>query len=336
MSFIWTPLLYLLLIVPLLLWLYFRAQRQRRDLAARYGSMGVVNDAAKKSVGLRRHLPALIFLAAIAILITSIARPQAEVSIPKLEGTVILTFDVSGSMAADDLKPTRMEAAKAAATEFVNKQPSNVLIGIVAFSDGGLSVQPPSNDKAQTLETIYRLVPRRGTSLGNGILVSLNTIVVSAGDPPFLNTNNPSALSPLEPDSAIQGWYPSAVIVLLSDGENNQNPDPAAAADLAADLGVRIYTIGIGSTEGATLEVEGFTVFSQFDEELLQSVSYNTGGQYYKAANEADLARIYRDLEPKLSIKTENIEVTSLFAGAGVLLFLVAGALSLLWFGRVP
>jgi Ca-activated chloride channel family protein len=336
MSFIWTPLLYLLLIVPLLLWLYFRSQRQRRDIAARYGSMGVMNDAAQKSVGGRRHIPAFIFLTAIAILITSVARPQAEVSIPKLEGTVILTFDVSGSMAADDLKPTRMEAAKAAATEFVNKQPSNVLIGVVAFSDGGLSVQPPSNDKAQTLETIYRLVPRRGTSLGNGILVSLNTIVVSAGDPPFMNATNPSALSPLEPDSAIQGWYPSAVIVLLSDGENNQNPDPAAAADLAADLGIRIYTIGIGSTEGATLEAEGFTVFTQLNEELLQSISANTGGQYYKAANEADLARIYRDLEPKLSLKTENIEVTSLFAGAGILLFLVAGALSLLWFGRVP
>lgn len=336
MSFIWSSLLYLLLIVPLLLWLYFRAQRQRRDLAARYGSMGVVNDSAKKSIGLRRHLPTFIFLIAIAILITSIARPQAEVSIPKLEGTVILTFDVSGSMAADDLKPTRMEAAKAAATEFVNKQPSNVLIGVVAFSDGGLSVQPPTNDKAQTLETIYRLVPRRGTSLGNGILVSLNTIVVSAGDPPFLNATNPSALSPLEPDSAIQGWYPSAVIVLLSDGENNQNPDPAAAADLAADLGIRIYTIGIGSTEGATLEAEGFTVFTQLNEELLQSISANTGGQYYKAANEAELARIYRDLEPKLSLKTENIEVTSLFAGASMLLFLVGGALSLLWFGRVP
>jgi len=336
MSFIWTPLLYLLLIVPLLLWLYFRAQRQRHDLAARYGSMGVVNDAAKKSVGIRRHIPVFVFLFAITILITSIARPQAEVSLPRLEGTVILTFDVSGSMAADDLKPTRMEAAKAAATEFVNKQPSNVLIGVVAFSDGGLSIQPPTNDKAQTLETIYRLVPRRGTSLGNGILVSLNTIVVSAGDPPFLNATNPSALSPLEPDSAIQGWYPSAVIVLLSDGENNQNPDPAAAADLAADLGIRIYTIGIGSTEGATLEAEGFTVFTQLNEELLQSISANTSGQYYKAANEAELARIYRDLEPKLSLKTENIEVTSLFAGAGFLLFLVAGALSLLWFGRVP
>jgi len=336
MSFIWSSLLYLLLIVPLLLWLYFRSQRQRHDLAARYGSMGVVNASAQNSVGGRRHIPAFIFLVALTVLIMSVARPQAEVSLPKLEGTVILTFDVSGSMAADDLKPTRMEAAKVAATEFVNKQPSNVLIGVVAFSDGGLSIQPPTNDKTQTLETIYRLVPRRGTSLGNGILVSLNTIVVSAGDPPFLSGNIASAPDSATPDSALQGWYPSAVIVLLSDGENNQNPDPVAAADLAADLGVRIYTIGIGSTQGATLEVEGFTVFSQLDEELLQSVSYNTGGQYYKAANEADLARIYRDLEPKLSLKTENIEVTSLFAGAGLLLFLVAGALSLLWFGRVP
>jgi len=336
MSFIWSSLLYLLLIVPLLLWLYFRAQRQRRDLAARYGSMGVVNDAAKKSVGIRRHIPVFVFLFAIAILITSIARPQAEVSLPKLEGTVILTFDVSGSMAADDLKPTRMEAAKAAATEFVNKQPSNVLVGVVAFSDGGLSIQPPTNDKAQTLETIYRLVPRRGTSLGNGILVSLNTIVVSAGDPPFLSGNVASDPAAVTPDAEIQGWYPSAVIVLLSDGENNQDPDPAAVADLAADLGVRIYTIGIGSTEGATLEAEGFTVFTQLNEELLQSISGNTGGQYYKAANETELAQIYRDLEPKLALKTENIEVTSLFAGAGVLLFLVAGALSLLWFGRVP
>ena len=336
MSFIWPSLLYLLLIVPLLVWLYFRSQRQRRDLAARYGGMGVVNDSAQKSVGGRRHIPAIIFLFAIAILIMSIARPQATVSVPKLGGTVILTFDVSGSMAADDLKPTRMEAAKAAATEFVKQQPSNILIGVVAFSDGGISIQAPTSDKAQTLETIYRLVPRRGTSLGNGILVSLNTIVVSAGDPPFLNATSPSAQPSGTSAPAIQGWYPSAAIVLLSDGENNQNPDPALAADLAADLGVRIYTIGIGSTQGAALEVDGFTVFSQLDEGLLQSVSDNTGGQYYQAADEADLARIYRDLQPKLSIQSENIEVTSLFAGAGILLFLIAGALSLLWFGRVP
>jgi Ca-activated chloride channel family protein len=343
MSFIWSSLLYLLLIVPLLLWLYFRAQNKRRGMAARYGSMGVVNDSAKKSVSTRRHIPTLVFLAAITILIMSIARPQAAVSIPKLEGTVILTFDVSGSMAADDLKPTRMEAAKAAAVEFVNKQPSNILIGVVAFSDGGLSIQPPTNDKTETLDTIYRLVPRRGTSLGNGILVSLNTIVVSAGDPPILTSNTPSLSAPdpfdqsqETPDSAIQGWYPSSVIVLLSDGENNQDPDPVAAASLAADLGVRIYTIGIGRPEGAIINAEGFTVVTQLNEPMLQEISLSTGGIYYNAASEEDLVRIYRDLKPKLAIRTENIEVTSLFAGVGALLFLVAGALSLLWFGRVP
>src|SRR5258707_5910165 len=169
---------------------------------------------------MRRHVPLFIFLIAITVLLVSVARPQAKVSLPKLEGTVILTFDVSGSMAADDAKPTRMEAAKAAATEFVKKQPSNVLIGVVAFSDGGISVQPTTNDRAQTLETIYRLVPRRGTSLGNGILVSLNTIAVSAGDPPFLNTNSSATPASPTPAPAPQGWYPSSVIVVLSDGEN--------------------------------------------------------------------------------------------------------------------
>jgi len=336
MSFIWSSLLYLLLIVPLLVLVYFRGQNRRRAFAARYGSLGAVKDAAKDSLGNRRHAPVFVFLAGITVLIASVARPQATVSLPKLEGTVILTFDVSGSMAADDLKPTRMEAAKAAAREFVQKQPASVLIGVVAFSDGGISIQAPTNEKGKTLETIDRLVPRRGTSLGNGILVSLNTITVSAGDPPILNTNDLSAPSSPTPVPAPQGWYPSAVIVLLSDGENNQTPDPALTADLAADLGVRIYTIGVGSPEGATLEVEGFTVHSQLDEPLLQNISDTTGGVYYNAANEEDLLRIYRDLKPKLSIKSEKIEVTSIFAGAGFLLFLVAGALSLLWFGRVP
>ena len=258
------------------------------------------------------------------------------VSVPKLEGTVVLTFDVSGSMAADDLKPTRMEAAKAAARAFVEQQPANILIGVVAFSDGGITVQPPTNNRDQTLETIYRLVPRRGTSLGNGILVALNTIVVGAGDPPFLTSTGSTPPSAPEAGAVIQGWYPSAVIVLLSDGENTQDPDPLLAADLAADLGVRVYTIGVGKPEGAVITVEGFSIMSQLNEGMLQEISTSTGGQYYNAANEADLLRIYRDLEPKLAFKTEEIEVTALFAAVGFLFFLFAGALSLLWFGRVP
>lgn len=334
MSFIWSDLLLFLLAVPLLILVYIQVQRRRQNFASRFGSLGLLRDASGNGLGSNRHIPAMMFLGGIAVLLFSIARPQATVSLPRLEGTVILTFDVSGSMVADDLKPTRMEAAKAAAAQFVKNQPSSVSIGVVAFSDGGIAVQPPTNNHEETLATIDRLVPRRGTSLANGILVSLNSIALDAGDPPILKTNSVSSSE--EPIDTPQGWYPSAVIVLLSDGENNQNPDPIAAADLAADLGVRVYTVGIGSVTGSDITVEGFTVHSQLNEPLLRAVSEDSGGEYYSAENEDDLFRIYDDLEPKLSIKTEEMEITSIFAGIGMIAFLVGGAVSLVWFGRVP
>jgi Ca-activated chloride channel family protein len=248
----------------------------------------------------------------------------------------MLTFDVSGSMSATDFEPTRMEAAKVAARQFVENQPAGVSIGVVVFSDGGISVQPPTDNREETFDTINRLVPRRGTSIGNGILVALNTIVVDAGDPPILNTSNFDNDPAVTPVPAPQGWYPSAVIVLLTDGENNQEPDPLMAADLAADLGVRVYTVGIGSPEGITIEVEGFTVHTSLDEPMLQYIAATTGGVYYNAGNEEQLRKIYDDLEPKLSIKPEEIEMTSVFAGLGMVVFLIGGMLSLLWFGHVP
>jgi Ca-activated chloride channel homolog len=338
MSFIWPTLLLALLSFPFLVLLYVRMQARRRRFAARYGSLGLVHDAVGSGLGIRRHVPAMIFLGGITILIFSLARPQATLQVPTIEGTVMLTFDVSGSMAADDFKPTRMEAAKVAAREFVENQPSGVSIGVVVFSDGGISVQAPTDNREETLATIERLVPRRGTSVGNGILVALNTIAVDAGDPPILNTNDFSdpQTEPVEPVEAPQGWYPSAVIVLLTDGENNEEPDPAVAAELAADLGVRVYTVGIGSAAGTTIEVEGFMVHTALNEPVLQFIASETGGAYYNAANEEDLRRIYDDLEPRLSIKPEEIEMTSIFAGIGMLIFLVGGMLSLLWFGHVP
>ncbi len=288
-------------------------------------------------MGVRRHIPVMLFLAGISVLLFSLARPQATVSVPKIEGTVILTFDVSGSMVADDLKPTRMEAAKAAAKQFVEKQPTGISIGVVAFSDGGISVQAPTDNRDETLATIERLVPRRGTSIGNGILVALNTIAVDAGDAPILKSNGPSdPNAEPAPVPAPQGWYPSAAIVLLTDGENNQSPDPAAAADLAADLGVRVYTVGIGSAAGTNIVVEGFTVHTSLDEQMLQYIASTTGGAYYNAGDEDQLRKIYNDLKPKLSIKPEDMELTSIFAGLGMITFLFGGMLSLFWFGHVP
>ena len=336
MSFAWPTLLLMLLCVPLLVLLYLRIQQRRQKFAAQYGSLGVTRNTAGSGPGIRRHIPAMIFLTGITLLLISMARPQATVSVPRIEGTVILTFDVSGSMSADDLEPTRMEAAKIAALDFVDKQTSSVLIGIVAFSDGGISVQAPTENREETIATIERLVPRRGTSIGNGILVSLNTIVVAAGDPPILTT---TSMSDGQAPTAIpspQGWYPSSVIVLLTDGENNQSPDPIAATDLAADLGVRIYTVGIGSAAGATITVEGFTVHSQLNEPMLQYIADTTGGEYYNAGSAEDLRGIYNDLEPRLSIRREEMEITSILAGISFLVILIGGAVSLLWFGHIP
>jgi len=321
----------LLLLVPLLVLMY-AAMLQQRFKAAEQSGFSLVQDANKYS-SVRRHVPVIFFLFGITILLISLARPNATVSLPKYEGTVVLVFDVSGSMSAEDVEPTRMEVAKSAAISFVDNQPANIRVGVVAFSDGGLNVQPPDTDRNEILATIERLVPRRGTSLGNGILVALNAIALDAGDPAIIDS---SSVSPEDEEiPAPQGWYPSAVIVLFSDGENNQNPDPLGVTDLAIDLGVRIYTVGVGSREGSIINVEGMSIYTQLDESILHQVAETSGGRYYFADNEDELERIYDDLEPSLSIKPEEMELTSLFAGLGMLVFLIGGTLSFLWFGRV-
>ena len=335
MSFISPEMFSLLISIPLFVLLYLRLQLRRKRIAEAYNKFGLAQMQGR-DLGRRRHVPLILFLVGLTVLIVALTRPQAVVSLPKIQGTIILAFDVSGSMAADDLQPTRMEAAKAAARQFVDKQPSGISIGVVVFSDGGISVQPPTDNREETLSTIDRLVPRRGTSIGNGILVALNTIAVDAGDPPILNTNDLSQDPAVAPVEAPQGWYPSAVIVLFSDGENNQEPDPAMAAELAADLGVRVYTVGVGTTAGTAIEVEGMTVHSSLDEAMLLFIANESGGSYYNAGNQEELGRIYRDIEPKLSIKPEEIEMTSVFAGLGMIVFLIGGMLSLLWFGHVP
>jgi len=334
MKFAWPSMLFLLLFIPLLVWWYFNVLRRRRAYIEQYGYGLIKNDGV---AGMRRHIPALLFLTGVSILLFSLSRPQATVSLPKYEGTVILVFDVSGSMSADDVEPSRMEAAKAAAYEFVKDQPASIRIGVVAFSDGGLSVQAPNINREGTLATIERLVPRRGTSMGNGMLVALNTIAVDAGDPAFLNkTEIASPNNNNDEVPTVQGWYPSTVIVLFSDGENNDDrPDPMAVTDLAVDMGVRIYTVGVGSEAGTIINVDGMSIHTALNGELLNQIALEAGGNYYYAGDENELKQIYRDLQPTLSIRPEALELTSLLAGLSVLVILFAGGLSLLWFGRV-
>ena len=337
MSFIWPALLWSLLAIPLFILLYLRMQQRRKQYAMRYGSLGLVQQATGQGVGSRRHIPALFFLVGLTILFFALGRPQMVIGLPKVKGIVILAFDVSGSMSATDFKPTRMEAAKVVARDFVARQPITVQIGVVAFSDSGFSVQLPTNDQKAILAAIDRLQPQRGTSLANGIIVSLNTIANVTGQQPIvgINDSTPSPGTPT-PTPVPASADKSATIVLLTDGENNMNPDPLAAAKFAADRGVPIHTFAIGSVAGTNLTVNGFTVHTQVDEATLKQIAKITDGLYFNAETEKDLRAIYKNIEPHLAIKQEKTEVTALFAGLSILILLIGGILSLLWFSHVP
>jgi Ca-activated chloride channel family protein len=336
MTFTWPAMLWFLLSLPLFILLYIRLQRRRRRLVARYGSLGLVQSADGRPAGFRRYIPVMLSMAGLATLILALARPQAVVSLPRIQGIVILAFDVSASMAAEDIQPSRIEAARTAAQEFVNNQPVNVLVGVVAFSDNGLSVQVPTREKKALFAALARLAPSRGTSLANGIVASLTTIDATHNPPETHYYSNITPEPTPTPTPMPAGSYTSAVIVLLTDGENTQDPDPLLAAQAAADRGVRIYTVGVGSAAGADLEVEGFIVHTQLDEAMLQQISQISGGTYYNATNEQDLRQIYKNIDLQWVIKPEKMEVTSLFAGASILILLIGGTFSLLWFSRLP
>jgi Ca-activated chloride channel family protein len=329
MSFIWPWMLITLLFVPLLAGEYIRLLRKRRQALADLGPLGLVQNRSGRNLGRQRHIPAALFLFGLALLLFSLARPEMFVELPRVEGTVILAFDVSNSMAAEDLEPSRIEAAKAAARAFVENQPSTILIGVVAFGSGGLVVQPPTDDQSAVLATINRLSPQGGTSLGQGIFTSLNAIAGEA-----ISVDAAALEGDLEPLEI--GDYSSAVILLLTDGENTESPDPLEIAQLAAEAGVRIYPVGIGSKEGAILEIEGFNIFTQLDEIALQEIASLTNGSYYHAADEESLREIYENVDLQLQTRGEKMEVTAILAGLSLPFFLIGGALSLFWFGRMP
>jgi|WetSurMetagenome_2_1015567.scaffolds.fasta_scaffold54879_2 Ca-activated chloride channel homolog len=339
MTFLWPAMLLSLVLIPLFIAVYLLLQQKRKQLSANFNSLGI-NPPNKKprAVGIRRHIPPALFMVGLTILAVSLARPQAVISLPKQEGIVILAFDVSGSMAADDMKPTRMDAAKAAASEFIKKQPLYVQIGVVAFSDNGLSVQVPTDDSGSILAAINRLTPQSGTAVAQGILASLNAISVgsSGGDLPAEVYSNLLLTPSPSPTPVSKGTYIPAVIILLSDGENNERPDPIAAAQMASDRGVRIYTVGIGSTAGTTVHINGFSIHTQLDENTLKQISQVTGGAYYNAQSAQDLIKIYDGLDTQLVSKPEKTELTALFAGASIFIMLVGGLFSLLWFSRLP
>lgn len=332
-SFLWPWMLAALLALPLLI-LYYSRLRERQRQGHDLGPLGSGQNASGQALGRRRHVPPLLFLLGLALLIVSLARPQATVSLPRIEGTVVLAFDVSHSMTAGDLDPSRIEAAKSAAVEFVDSQPPGILIGVVAFGSGGLTVQPPTSDRAAILNSIDRLSTQGGTSIGQGIFTSLNTI---AGDRIAISEEAVDLESgQIDAEQLQIEDYSSAVILLLTDGENLSSPDPLEIAQVAAEAGVRIYTVGLGSDEGALVEVDGFNIMTQLDEPLLQEIASVTNGSYYRAEDSEALREIYRNVDLQLTVDAEKTEVTALFAAASLPFLLAGSLLSMLWFGRAP
>lgn len=339
MSFIWPWMLFSLLLIPLLIGYYLRVLDQRRIALAALGPLGQIQGSSGRLIGKRRHIPPAFFLAGAVFLMVGLARPEMIVDLPRIEGTVILAFDVSNSMIADDFEPSRIEAAKAAARSFVENQPNTIKIGVVAFSNGGLIVQQPTDDQEAVLSAVERLNPQGSTSLGQGIFTSLNAIAGKAIA--IEDISRQEGLEPPGMESQGSGSlkiedYSSAVVLLLTDGENTASPEPLEIAQLAADAGVRLYPVGIGSSEGSVIEIDGYNVLTQLNESALQEIASLTNGVYYHAENEESLTEIYENVDLQLTIAGEKSEITSMLAGISLVFLLIGGGLSLLWFGRAP
>lgn len=328
MSFQSPVLLASLVLVPFLVALYVALMQSRSSRALPLGAAVQSAGGKRRAPRWRRHLPPGIFLAAISVLLVALARPEIG-GFPHREGTVILAIDVSGSMGATDLQPSRLDAEKQAAQALVKAQPSSIKIGVVAFGNSALVVQQPTTMQADVKAAIDRLTVGGSTSLGDGLVAALGALT---GKPIVL----PEAALQGDSSAVDIGYFGSAAIVLFSDGENLGGLDPGTAAEIASNAGVRVFTVGVGTAEGATLDVDGFRVATALDEPLLQDVASRTSATYHTAQDSSSLAQIYKSVDLHLTTKRDPMEVTSLAGAVGAVLLLVGGAFSMRWFGRVP
>jgi Ca-activated chloride channel family protein len=317
-----------LVLVPALVAAYWWMLRRRAERAAQLASEGLVPTTAGQRVRWRRHVPFALFVLALVLVGVGLARPTVSLALPDRTGTVILAFDVSNSMRAKDLEPTRMAAAKKAALAFVEQQPRTIRIGVVAFGDSAVTVLKPSNVKEDIVAAIERLSVGGGTSLGQGLFASLRAI---AGKPLTLNQ------SALDSDTGQVdiGFFGSSAIVLLSDGENTSRPDPLDIAKVASTAGVPVHAIGLGTKRGTVIEVDGFNIATALDEELLKKIATVTDGTYDQAADAAALTKVYDSIDLEFKATRKPREVTALFAAGGGLLLALGAVLSMLWLGRV-
>ena len=342
MSFLWQEALWGLLALPLLVLAYLWLLKRRKKVALTWASLGVVKEAMGAQRAWRRHVPPALLLLALAALLVATARPTAVITLPLIEQTVILAMDVSGSMRATDVEPNRLVASQNAAKAFLAELPRAVRVGVVSFAGTAAIVQPPTLSRDDVVAAIDRFQLQRATAIGSGIVLSLAAIFPDAGIDLSQITGQrlmPRALGDAKPEKEFlpvePGSYGSAAIILLTDGQRTTGPDSMDAARMAADRGIKIYTVGIGTKEGDTIGFEGWSMRVRLDEETLKQIALATRAEYFYAGTALDLKKVYQSLGSRLTAQKKETEITALFAALGGLLALGAAALSLWWFGRV-
>ena len=347
MTFLWREALWLLIVLPAAAAAYVLLVRRRRA-GLRYASVGLVKAAAPHLQRWRRHVPPALFGIALAAMLLAIARPTTVASISSEQRTIMLAIDVSYSMAAEDVAPSRLAAAQAAAKSFVRSQPRDVRVGVIAFAGYADLVQRPTTDRNAVYKALDTLQLQYHTAIGSGLVAALLAIF------PDMDVGNYDIFglgrSPVKPQRVERhtgiasprvahptvppGSYSPAAIVLLTDGRSSFGIPHERAAQFAAERGVRVFTVGFGRPEEIEVNIEGETITVDFDEQALKEIAAATRGAYFQAGNAEELNRVYRTLRGEVVLERRQRELTPLLAALAAVLLISSGGLSLAWCGR--
>ena len=349
MTFTWPLLLWTLLLLPLLVAFYVWLLRRRKKNAVAFANLALVRQAATRRSTRKRHVPPALMLVALGLMLVAAARPVAVVHLPSNKQTIMLAMDVSGSMRATDVEPSRIVAAQNAAKAFLNDLPRHVRVGIVAFAGTAQLAQLPTLSREDLVTAIDRFQLQRGTATGNGVVLSLATLFPDDGiDIGQMQWGRPGAFGKArsiddgtkdkekkDRDPVAPGSYASAAIIMLTDGQRTTGVDPMEAAKMAADRGVRVYTVGIGTVNGETIGFEGWSMRVRLDEATLKAVATQTQAEYFYAGNAETLTKVYEKLSSRLTVEKKETEISGLLALVAALLAITSAGLSLLWFNRI-
>lgn len=360
LTFLWPVMLGLLVAVPVLVVFYLRLTTRRMQVGLRLASIAIAGEGASSATGipdtrgtvggrlaaLSHHAPAILLLVGLIAMIVAVARPQAVIVLPSRVDSIILAMDASGSMRATDVKPNRLAAAQVAAKAFIAEQPRQVRIGVVSIAATAALVQSPTDKREEIIRAIDRFQLQPGSALGSGLVIALATLLPEGGidaEKVISGRSAPSWTRDWARQAEINNFKPvppgsngAAAIVLVSDGESNTGPDLMEAGKLAAERGVRVFTVGIGTNEGAILSVDGWSMRVRMDEDMLKKLANMTRGEYFRAGSPAELKDIYRHLSARLALgKGRELEITAAFVAIGAALATIAALLSMLRSNRI-